>query len=361
MVSGSAHRSRWCARAASAEAGAYRDRTEPGAGSGAIFVLATLIIPQSLAGTFQAKRLYTLNGALRWLRLRKSASGYPPTRAAQEPTVIVIVTDTSAALPVDAIQHYQLVRVPIYLYFGSELYRDGFDITPQQVFDRMARGAMPSTSEPATQDFEQAYASLFAAAPDIQILSIHVSSLLSGTLASARQAASKMVGCNIHLFDSQSCTLGHGMMVLEAAQMVEQGAALPEIIARLEHIRASIQFYIALESLGPLAQSGRLWHLSRMAGSLGKMKPIIRVRNGILEGFEKQPTIQKSIERLCEVAMSAPQGATLGITHSARPDDAATLAEALTGAIKPSSLLIPELGPAFSFYFSSGALGVAWY
>jgi DegV family protein with EDD domain len=324
-------------------------------------VLVALIIPQSVVSTFQAKRLYTLKAGCAGSGCVIAPQNIQPSHAAQEPIVILIVTDTSAALPVDAIQHYQLVRVPIYLYFGAELYRDGFDITPQQVFDRMARGEMPSTSEPAAQDFEQAYASLFAAAPDIQILSIHVSSLLSGTLASAQQAASKMVGCNIHLFDSQSCTLGHGMMVLEAAQMVEQGAAMPEIIARLEHIRASIQFYIALESLGPLAQSGRLWHLSRMAGSLGKMKPIIRVRGGILEGFEKQPTILKSIERLREVAMGAPQGATLGITHSARPDDAVALAEALTGTIKPSSLLIPELGPAFSFYFSSGALGVAWY
>src|SRR5678815_876490 len=120
--------------------------------------------------------------------------------------MIVIVTDTSAALPAGAVQGYQIARVPIYLYFGSETYREGFDITTQEVVARMARGEMPSTSEPAALDFELAYASLFNVAPDIEILSIHVSSLLSGTLASAQQAASKLEDCCIKLFDTQSCT-----------------------------------------------------------------------------------------------------------------------------------------------------------
>jgi DegV family protein with EDD domain len=275
--------------------------------------------------------------------------------------MIHIVSDTSANLSPQQLAQYNIRLVPIYLYFGNQTFREGIDIQSAEVHQRLSEGQSPTTSEPPSQDFEALYYDILANDPGATIFSIHVSGALSGVVASATQAATKYSEADIHIIDSRSCTIGHAMLLLEAARLADQQATRDEICTRLQHITQSMQAYFALETLGPLANSGRLYRLARMANSLGRAKPLVMIKDGTLEGVDKYNRSEEALPALINLAARAPQGAHFGVTHADREADACVLADHLQSALNPASLLITEISPAFSFYFSRGALGVGWY
>lgn len=275
--------------------------------------------------------------------------------------MIHIVSDTSANLSSQQIAQYNIHLAPIYLYFGTQTFREGLDITSAEVHQRLSEGQTPATSEPPSHDFDVLYGDILANDPAATIFSIHVSGALSGTVASATQAAEKLPDADIHIIDSRSCTIGHAMLLLEAARLVDQQATRDQICERLQQIIQSMQVYFTMETLGPLANSGRLYRLARMAMSLGRAKPLVMIKEGTLEGVDKFNRSDEALPVLINVAGAAPVGSHLGIAHADREDDACALADHLQLTLSPTSIIISEIGPAFRYYFSRGALGVGWY
>ncbi len=173
--------------------------------------------------------------------------------------MIKIATDSVANLPADVVQTFGIAVIPTYVSFGGETLRDGVDITPAQFYQRLAASAqLPVTTQPSVDDFEQFYRRLLEENPGATILSLHLSRLFSGIIASAEQAAARLPQADIRIFDTRSVSLGQGLMAREAAAMAEAGASIETILQRLEAMRDGMQFYAAMDTLDYLAKGGRI-------------------------------------------------------------------------------------------------------
>ena len=143
---------------------------------------------------------------------------------------IKIVTDSTADLPAKLVKELDVAVVPVYLRFGAEVYRDRVDISEDEFYRKLLSDPThPNTTQPTPQDFASVYEKLSKDADGI--VSIHITSKLSGTYNSAVQGK-KMVknGCPIEIVDSQTVSIAIGLMVIQACQMAKSGRSLKQIV-----------------------------------------------------------------------------------------------------------------------------------
>jgi len=195
---------------------------------------------------------------------------------------IALVSDSTSDIPPSIREKLGVRIVPLYVNFEGKVYKDWEEISPSDIFARVKTGAdLPTTSQPSPQDFEAAFAEAFENGAD-HVLSINISSKLSGTVQSARIAAENFPG-RVTVFDSLAASAGIGMMVLRAHEMLEQGKSLEEVMAELERIRDDhiIRFMVA--TLDYLRKNGRIGGAEAFLGNLLNIKPILTVNNGVVD------------------------------------------------------------------------------
>src|SRR3990172_1321148 len=138
---------------------------------------------------------------------------------------IAIVTDTDSCLPLELARKYGIVQVPIIIQFGGESFRDTFEINNDALFSRIDRERkLPTTAAPSPGQFVEAFNNAFESGAD-SVLCFNISSEMSATYASARQAAELLPGRRVQVVDTRSLAMGQGFMVLAAAEAVAQGAS----------------------------------------------------------------------------------------------------------------------------------------
>lgn len=278
--------------------------------------------------------------------------------------MIRIVTDTDANLPQSVVDEYNITLVPIQIIFGNEVLRERVDISDAESYRRMsAAKELPKTSQPPIGAFKEAYEDILAGEPGAQILSIHISSKLSGTLSSARQAADLLPGADISLFDTFSASLGQGLMVVRAAQMARQGADVAAILATLEAMRERMEVYFVLNTLDYLAKGGRIGKASHLVGQLLDIKPILVLEDGEIDAHSRHRTWRRAVDALCDLVMASTDGAEsihLGVIHAVSEQAAQTLADRLADTLSPDTLILGEVGPGLGVHTGPGALGLCW-
>ncbi len=220
---------------------------------------------------------------------------------------IAIVTDSTSDLtPAQAIEYNIHVR-PLYVVFGDTMYKDGIDIHPDEFYDKLkASQTLPTTSQPSPGEFIELYESLLAAGYD-SIVSIHLSSGLSGTAAAARQAAETMEK-DIHVFDSHSISAGVAIQAVVAARAVKAGKTLPEVLEILEGCRKNVEVVFTLNTLEYLAKGGRIGKAKGLLGSLLNIKPIIKVEEGIYVDAGKARSQKQALEQMVELFADLAKG-----------------------------------------------------
>ena len=195
---------------------------------------------------------------------------------------IALVSDSTCDIPPSIREKLGVRIVPLYVNFEGKVYKDWEEISPKDIFARVKAGAdLPTTSQPSPQDFEAAFAEAFENGAD-HVLSINISSKLSGTVQSARIAAENFPG-KVTVFDSLAASAGIGMMVLRAHEMLAEGKGLAEVMAELERIRDDhiIRFMVA--TLDYLRKNGRIGGAEAFLGNLLNIKPILTVNNGVVD------------------------------------------------------------------------------
>jgi len=195
---------------------------------------------------------------------------------------IALVSDSTSDIPPSIREKLGVRIVPLYVNFEGKVYKDWEEISPKDIFARVKAGAdLPTTSQPSPQDFEAAFAEAFENGAD-HVLSINISSKLSGTVQSARIAAENFPG-KVTVFDSLAASAGIGMMVLRAHEMLAEGKGLAEVMAELERIRDDhiIRFMVA--TLDYLRKNGRIGGAEAFLGNLLNIKPILTVNNGVVD------------------------------------------------------------------------------
>ncbi len=214
--------------------------------------------------------------------------------------MIKIVTDSTAALPENLVKKYNVVVVPLKVVFEDEVYSDGVDINPSQFFEKIRKtNIFPKTSQPSVEDFYNVYKDLENADA---IISIHISSKLSGTIGSANIAKSMLpFSEKIYIIDSLVTEFALGYMVIEIGKAIEEGKNLDEIFDIIEKMKKNNEALFTVDTLEYLYKGGRIGAAQAWMGSILQIKPILELRNGVIEPVERVRTKQKVKDRILEI------------------------------------------------------------
>jgi DegV family protein with EDD domain len=273
--------------------------------------------------------------------------------------VIKIVTDSTADLPATLIKELDVAIVPEYLRFGAQVYRDHVDINEDEFYQRLLNGPVhPKTTQPTPQDFANVYHTLSREADGI--ISIHLSSKLSGTYNSAVQGKNMMsTACNIELIDSQTVSIALGLVVIQASKMAKSGMGLKQIVDELGQIIANVHILILFDTLKYLAKGGRIGKAKALLGSLLNVKPLLTVRDGELVPSGQVRTRSKGTDLLLDFVKNAREIQDLAVLYSTTPDEAKVLVERVSSIFPKDRIILARLGPALGVHGGPGILAIA--
>ncbi len=270
-----------------------------------------------------------------------------------------IVTDSTADLPAELIERYGIAVVPLSILFGDEELLDGVDITSEQFFKRLAReSTLPTTSQPSPAAFQSVYERLRDEGAT-EILSIHVSSKLSGTLQSARQGCEGVSGIRFRHVDSGTVSLALGMGVLASARAIEDGGSMEAARAAAEDMFGRTHLFFLVETLEYLRRGGRLSRGGEIVGTLLKVKPILSVENGELVAIARVRTRAKAIEDLLQRVTALRPITHCAAIHATTPDDLKYLVDRIDGIAPDAQVLTARITSVLGVHSGPGVLGVA--
>ena len=278
---------------------------------------------------------------------------------------IRVVTDSTSDIPQRLADALGIVVVPLNVHFGDDSYKDGIDITAEEFYTRL-QGAdqLPKTSQPSVNDFLQAYEHLTAQGDDV--ISIHISEKLSGTLNSAWQArnsweeasGSRQGQGRVEIVDSGLASMGLGLVVLEVARLVNDGASMEDLGRALETIIAKTKCYVLLDTLEYLAKGGRIGKANAFMGTLLSIKPILTIAEGEVHPLERVRTREKAIAKLLEIAQGAAPIRSASIVHSSGPEEVQRVKEGLSSLVSQEDIIVAGFGPVVGTYAGPGGLGI---
>ena len=274
--------------------------------------------------------------------------------------VIKIVTDSSADLPAEVAEELGIAVVPLFARFGEKVYREQVDISLDEFYHKLEHDPVhPVTIQPSPQDFIDVYQKLSQEADGI--VSIHLSSKLSGTYNSALQGK-KMIEkeCPIEVIDTQLVTVGLGLVCMAAAKMVKAGENLTSVVAEVKQMTPSINLLALLDTLKYLALGGRIGKAKALLGSVLNVKPMITLKEGEVVPAGQVRSHSKGVERLFSFVESASDIDDLAIAYNTTPDEAQALAERLGSVFTKETIKIVRLGTTLGVHMGPRALAVAF-
>jgi len=273
---------------------------------------------------------------------------------------VAVVTDSTADLPPELARRRGITSVPLTLNFDGRSYLDGVEITPEDFYARLPSASQhPTTSQPSAGRFAEVYRKLLQ---DHQaVVSLHISSKLSGTYASAVQGAELADGGRIQVVDTEVVSMPLGLLALVAAQVAEQGAAPAQVLEAVERVRSGLKTYFSLGTLEFLRRGGRIGRASALLGSVLQVKPVLAISDGEVAPLERVRTFERALRRVGELArgVDGGQGICAIVGHSAAEDSARQLAAGLKDAARV--LMIQPLGPVVGAHAGPGTVGVGCY
>ena len=276
---------------------------------------------------------------------------------------IKLVTDSTCDLPQALLNKLQIQVAPINILFGSEAYKENVTITPEVFYQKIAEGnRLPKTSQPAAGEFVEIYSAL--AETTAEILSIHLTSKLSGTYQSACLAASMVAErVKVSVIDSLAGSAGLGWMVYEAAGLIDRGRSSGEITDQLEAKRESISIFFALETLKYAQMSGRVGKLRSVLGTLLNVKPIIGLEQGLIEVVDKTRSHKSAMQHIIALTREKVQDkpVQVAVVHAQALEQAETLLALAQAGLNVQNTFIQNLAISLAVHFGPGTLGLVAY
>ncbi|MAQ53829.1 MAG: fatty acid-binding protein DegV [Chloroflexi bacterium] len=269
-----------------------------------------------------------------------------------------IVTDSSADLPAELVQQHQITVLPCYVVVDDQTLKDGVDIQADDFYRRLqAGGPTPTTAQPTVADFQAVYQDLTSQGD--QVVSIHVSGKLSGTLNSAEQAKGSLYGEAVEIIDSRLAAMPLGLVVLEAAALAAEGGSHQEVA---EKVRQGLNLHhglFALDTLEFLQKGGRIGKAQAFLGSVLNVKPILRLHEGEAHPVERPRNRERALHRLVELVKELGPVRRMAVIHSTDAERMAVLKQELTGLLPADQIIEARFGSTLGTYIGPDALGVA--
>ena len=269
-----------------------------------------------------------------------------------------IVTDSSCDLPTELVQELGITVVPLYVRFGEEVYREQVDISLDEFYKRLEQGPIhPVTIQPSPQDFVTAYQKVASEADGI--VSIHISSKLSGTFNSALQGKKLLEkDFPIEVVDSQIITVGLALICIAAAKMAKAGESLASVVEEVKQMLPNIHLLALLDTLKYLQKGGRIGKAKALLGSILNVKPMITLKEGEVVPAGQTRSRSKGIERLFSFVESASNIEDLVIAYNTTPDEAQALAERLGSILTKEAVKVIRLGTTLGVHMGPGGLAI---
>jgi DegV family protein with EDD domain len=273
---------------------------------------------------------------------------------------IAVVTDSTADLTPEMVEELGVTVVPLRVIFGNEAYREGVDITTEEFYERLVKSRqLPTTSAPSVGDFQEVYERLLKEADGI--ISIHISSKLSGTVQvaeTARQSVAKPE--RITVVDSLAVSIGMGFAIMEAVEAARAGAKLAEVKTAAESAARGFHVRFMLDTLEYVRRGGRIGRARAYLGTLLSVKAILSIREGELYPEERVRTRARGLERLVQWAVRHQNVKRAAVGHSTTPDEAESIRQRLAMAFPNVKVHLVRFGPVLGTHGGPGIVGAAF-
>lgn len=278
---------------------------------------------------------------------------------------VAIVSDSTANIPASMLQNLPVSVVPLNVIFGNETFFDGVTIKSDEFYTRLQTGKVnPSTSQPSPEAFKSLFLKLLDDGYDV--MTIVISSKLSGTMDSALQAQAELPGAPIEVLDTYSTSMAMGYQVLTVARAAAQGASLHECKVLAEIAREKTGALFTVSTLEYLHRGGRIGGAAAFLGTTLDLKPILTLKEGKIEAMERVRTLSKASDRLVELFLEQAQGhksVRLGFLHAKAEEEAAALMEKVRQRIPASMIneaILAEVSPTIGTHTGPGTIGIAY-
>lgn len=272
---------------------------------------------------------------------------------------IRIVADSTCDLPAETITRYGIHVIPLYINVGDKGYLDGIDITREKFYERLPHfPTHPSTAVPSMERFIAAYNTM-ADEGASEVLSIHISTALSGVFNVARIAAQETTSTHVTVFDSRQLSLGTGFMVETAAEMAAAGAPLDEILKVINDQARRTHVFAALDTLEFLKRSGRMNKYLAGLATLLQIKPILTMYDGN-PGSEKVRTRDRALKRVVEMLAETGSVERVAMVHTHASHELLDNLSTMAGHLLPrGQILTEDITPVIGAHIGPGAVGFA--
>lgn len=276
---------------------------------------------------------------------------------------VAVVTDSTADLPSELLNRYDIHVAPQILIMGSNTWLDGVDIDPPRFYELLrASPDFPTTSQPSAAYFQELFVKL---AKDVEgIVAILLSDELSGTLDSARTAAANLADIPIEIIDSRGVSMMLGFCVLAAARAAAAGEGLKGVADTARALMDRVHVYFIVDTFEYLHRGGRIGAAAKLVGSALDLKPVLEISDGMVKPVAKVRTRRKALKKVLELLegqLAGREGVHMSVLNVAAAEEAAQFKAELEARFDPVEMIDAECGPVVGTHAGPGTVGVAFY
>ncbi len=276
---------------------------------------------------------------------------------------IAVVTDSTAYIPKEALGDFDIPMIPLWLIWGDERFRDGVDIDPPTFYRRLPESKVfPTTSQPSAGEFVEFFRQ--AGEGYDAIISVLISSKLSGTVASALVAKAELPETDIRVVDSLSTSMGLGFAVLAAARAAAAGRSIDEVVAAAEKVGGGMNLMFAVDTLEYLHRGGRIGGAKRLLGTALNIKPLLDLEDGRIEALAQVRTKRKAVARMLDVAeerLAGKRMAEVAVLDVDTPTEGYAVAEMVKERFGMPVVYRTTVSPAIGAHVGPGTVGICFY
>lgn len=279
--------------------------------------------------------------------------------------MIGIVTDSTCDIPENLINQYGITIVPQYIIWGDKEYKDRFDLTSLEFYQRLEKDkTRPTTSQASVNDFKEVYDDLHHRGIT-EVIVLTVSSAMSGTFQMAKNAA-KLVDFPVSVVDSKGPTMTLGWQVLAAARAREMGDDVKTILEKIDQVRKRLVQFVAMDTLEYLQKGGRIGGAVKWVGGLLQVKPLVSINHetGLVEAVSIARTQKALIENMYKKffqKLDLTKKLHIAVLHGNALDKGEELAQRIQNEFNPIELIINITGPVLGLNTGPGALALCGY
>jgi DegV family protein with EDD domain len=272
--------------------------------------------------------------------------------------VIRVVTDSTSDILPDEAERLGIDVVPLTVRFGDEQFRDGVDLGPDAFYRKLTTTSVqPSTSQPTPEQFAELYRRHVDGGDTV--ISIHISTKLSGTLQSASLGAQELPAGAVRVVDSTTVSAGLQFVVRAALEDIAAGSDIEEVVRRTESRRDRVGVYVLLDTLTYLQRGGRIGRAQGLLGGILNVKPLLSVRDGEVHPEARVRSRQQGIARIVEIAAGQRPLDGLAVFHCGAPELIGLIAPRLRADHPGIELIVGQLGAVVGTYSGPGGVGIA--